>query len=86
MTNHTRSAPRPPDRDGRRRRRLRPFALGGAVGGGVYDLTGGYGAFFVGAAATCVAAGVLSLGIGRTPRAPIAGRTDRQLGEAPAVA
>ena len=28
----------------------------------------------------------LSLGIGRTPRAPIAGRTDRQLGEAPAVA
>ena len=61
-------------------------ALGGAVGGGVYDLTGGYGAFFVGAAATCVAAGVLSLGIGRTPRAPITGNTDRQLGEVPAVA
>ena len=33
-------------------------ALGGAIGGGVYDATGGYGAFFVGAAATCVAAGV----------------------------
>ena len=62
-------------------------ALGGAIGGGVYDATGGYGAFFVGAAATCVAAGFLSLGIGRTPRAPILDRAaDRQLGDAPAVA
>ena len=33
----------------------------------LYDATGGYGAFFVGAAATCVAAAVLSLLIGRTP-------------------
>ena len=35
-------------------------ALGGAIGGAVYDATGGYGAFFVGAAATCVAARLLS--------------------------
>lgn len=46
-------------------------ALGGAVGGAVYDATGGYGAFFVGAAATCVAAAFLSVGIGRAPRAPV---------------
>ena len=62
-------------------------ALGGAVGGLVYDTTGGYGAFFVGAAATCVAAAFLSMQIGRSPRAPILDRAaDRQLGDAPAVA
>ncbi len=38
-----------------------------AVGGAVYDATGGYGAFFVGAAATCLAAACLSMGIGRAP-------------------
>ena len=45
-------------------------ALGGAAGGILYDATGGYGAFFVAAAATCAAAAVLSLLIGRTPGAP----------------
>jgi MFS family permease len=45
-------------------------ALGGAAGGVLYDATGGYGAFFVAAAATCGAAAVLSLLIGRKPGAP----------------
>jgi predicted MFS family arabinose efflux permease len=45
-------------------------ALGGAAGGVLYDATGGYGAFFVAAAATCGAAAVLSLLIGRRPGAP----------------
>lgn len=45
-------------------------AIGGATGGVLYDATGGYGAFFVSAAATCGAAAVLSLLIGRKPRAP----------------
>ena len=45
-------------------------ALGGAVGGVLYDATGGYGAFFVAAAATCGAAAVLSLLVGRKPGAP----------------
>jgi MFS family permease len=56
-------------------------ALGGAVGGAVYDATGGYGAFFVGAAATCVAAAFLSMGIGRAPRAPVSAGAGR-LGDA----
>lgn len=49
-------------------------ALGGAVGGALYDATGGYGAFFVAAAATCAAAAVLSLGIGRAPTSRARGR------------
>ena len=58
-------------------------ALGGAVGGFVYDATGGYGTFFVGAAATCVAAAFLSMQIGRSPTS----RVGRRTGEpAPAVA
>ena len=40
-------------------------ALGGALGGFLYDQTGGYGAFFVMSAGICVVAAVLSLGIGR---------------------
>ena len=60
-------------------------ALGGAVGGAVYDATGGYGAFFVGAAATCVAAAFLSMGIGRAPRAPVSAGVGR-LGDARATA
>jgi MFS family permease len=60
-------------------------ALGGAVGGAVYDATGGYGAFFVGAAATCVAAAFLSMGIGRTPTAPATRREEPGLGPVPAA-
>ena len=40
-------------------------ALGSALGGFLYDETGGYGAFFVTASAICVVAAILSLGIGR---------------------
>ena len=40
-------------------------ALGGALGGFLYDRTGGYGAFFVLSASICVVAATLSLGIGR---------------------
>jgi MFS family permease len=57
-------------------------ALGGAVGGVVYDATGGYGAFFVGAAATCVAAAFLSMQIGRSPTS----RAGRRTGGEPAPA
>ena len=58
-------------------------ALGGAIGGVVYDATGGYGAFFVGAAATCVAAAFLSMQIGRTPTSRVGGAWRRT---APAAA
>ena len=40
-------------------------ALGGALGGFLYDQTGGYGLFFVISATTCIVAAALSLGIGR---------------------
>ncbi len=40
-------------------------ALGSALGGFLYDETGGYGAFFVTASGICVIAAILSLGIGR---------------------
>jgi MFS family permease len=59
-------------------------ALGGAVGGIVYDATGGYGAFFVGAAATCVAAAFLSMQIGRSPTSRVGRRTSGE--PAPAAA
>jgi len=49
-------------------------ALGGALGGALYDATGGYGTFFVGAAATCVAAAVLSMQIGRAPTSRVGRR------------
>jgi predicted MFS family arabinose efflux permease len=40
-------------------------ALGSALGGWLYDQTGGYGAFFVSASAICFIAAFLSLGIDR---------------------
>jgi MFS family permease len=40
-------------------------ALGSALGGWLYDETGGYGAFFVSASAICVVAAILTLGIDR---------------------
>jgi predicted MFS family arabinose efflux permease len=40
-------------------------ALGSALGGWLYDQTGGYGAFFVSASAICMIAAILSLGIDR---------------------
>jgi sugar phosphate permease len=40
-------------------------AVGSALGGFLYDETGGYGAFFVSASLICVIAAVLSLGIDR---------------------
>lgn len=40
-------------------------AVGSALGGYLYDTTGGYGAFFVSAALVCFLAAGLSLGIGR---------------------
>jgi MFS family permease len=59
-------------------------ALGGVVGGVVYDATGGYGAFFVGAAATCAAAAFLSMQIGRSPTSRVGRRTGGEA--APAAA
>jgi predicted MFS family arabinose efflux permease len=43
-------------------------ALGSVLGGVLYDATGGYGAFFVSAAAVCLIAAILSLRIGRSPQ------------------
>jgi predicted MFS family arabinose efflux permease len=43
-------------------------AVGSALGGYLYDTTGGYGAFFVSAALVCFLAAGLSLGIGRPRR------------------
>ena len=40
-------------------------AIGSALGGFLYDTTGGYGAFFVSAAGICVIAAFLSLGVDR---------------------
>lgn len=45
-------------------------ALGARLGGLLYDETGGYGLFFVVAAALCGVAAVLALGAGRATRAP----------------
>jgi predicted MFS family arabinose efflux permease len=53
-------------------------ALGSALGGFLYDETGGYGAFFVTASAICVIAAILSLGIGR----PSEGAGRRAIGSA----
>jgi MFS family permease len=50
-------------------------ALGGIGGGELYDLTGGYGAFFVSAAAVCFVAAGLSLLVSAGPDAHQRGQT-----------